>query len=358
VDLTEKTMKAFLLVAILLAPVSAFAQSEAEIAYCKYVAEQAAGQRDLLRTPSALLGPIQPSTGTPPQLVFGVSDSLSDVMKSGLGMKAAKTNCDLYKATTEAQQHLIYALPRIEKDILRNRLDLIQAASDKLDALIADNMKLVEAQNLTRPALYALEGAKVRLDTSRTAALTGIASPYVPPLSDTSIKVLITDKLAAEAANLQATDKLEKQSGWDIKLNGGAHRQISSVARGVSSFGAYGEFNLSYNLGRRAITRHIDQSEAAYVNWKQTQFDDVVNQAAILKHQITDTLEIERTELVILHKHDKEIEANLRSLESVDTSNAIAFRNQLIADQMVLRVEIGDVEFRMSKLQEFLDANF
>jgi len=42
----------------------------------------------------------------------------------------------------------------------------------------------------------------------------------------------------------------------------------------------------------------------------------------------------------------------------VDTSNAIAFRNQLIADQMILRVEIADVEFRMSKLQEFLDANF
>ncbi|OLB39946.1 MAG: hypothetical protein AUH11_03030 [Acidobacteria bacterium 13_2_20CM_57_17] len=357
-DLTGKTMKAFLLAAILLVPVSAFAQSEAEVAYCKYVAEQAASQRDLLRTPSGLMGPIQPSTGTPPQLVFGVSDSLSDVMKSGLVMKAAKTNCNLYKATTEAQQHLIYALPRMEKDILRHRLDLIQAASDKLDAIIADNMKLVEAQNVTRPALYALEGAKVRLDTSRTAALTGIASPYVPPLSDVPIKVLITVKLAAESANLQATDKLEKQSSWDIKLSGGAHRQISAMTPGVSSFGAYGEFNLSYNLGRRAITRHIDQSEAAYVNWKQTQFDDVANQAAVLKHQIIDTLEIERTELVILHSHDKDLEANLRSLEGLDTSNAIAFRNQLIADQMILRVEIADVEFRISRLQEFLDANF
>ena len=351
-------MRAFLLAAILLVPVSAFAQSEAEVAYCKYVAEQAASQRDLLRTPSGLMGPIQPSTGTPPQLVFGVSDSLSDVMKSGLVMKAAKTNCNLYKATTEAQQHLIYALPRMEKDILRHRLDLIQAASDKLDAIIADNMKLVEAQNVTRPALYALEGAKVRLDTSRTAALTGIASPYVPPLSDVPIKVLITVKLAAESANLQATDKLEKQSSWDIKLSGGAHRQISAMTPGVSSFGAYGEFNLSYNLGRRAITRHIDQSEAAYVNWKQTQFDDVANQAAVLKHQIIDTLEIERTELVILHSHDKDLEANLRSLEGLDTSNAIAFRNQLIADQMILRVEIADVEFRISRLQEFLDANF
>ena len=77
-----------------------------------------------------------------------------------------------------------------------------------------------------------------------------------------------------------------------------------------------------------------------------------------MKSPISDTLEIERTELVILHNHDKDIEANLRSLEGVDTSNAIAFRNQLIADQMVLRVEIGDVEFRMSRLQEFLDANF
>jgi hypothetical protein len=352
-------MRALILTAFLLVPAGAFAQSEAAASYCNYVTEQAAAQRDLLRSPSLLAGPTQPSTGTPPQLVFGISDSLSDIEKSRLVMKVAKTNCALYKATNETQMHLIYALPALEKEILRHRLELIQATSDKLDSLLLENMKLVEAQNLARPALYPLEGAKVRLDTSRTAALTGMASPYVPPLSDTPLKVLIADKMEKESANLQASNKLEKQGTWDIKLGGGTHRQITSlVGPAVSSVGAYGEFSVTYNLGRRAINRHIDQSESAYADWKRTQFDDVAYQGEILKHQIMDTLETEKTQLVVLHNHGQEIEADLRTLEGVDTSNAIAFRNQLISDQMVLRVEIGDLEFRMVKLREFLDRNF
>ena len=36
----------------------------AEQAYCKYIMEQATAQRDLLRSPSAIVGPTQPSAGT------------------------------------------------------------------------------------------------------------------------------------------------------------------------------------------------------------------------------------------------------------------------------------------------------
>lgn len=330
----------------------------AQAAYCQFVTEQAKAQRDLLRTPLAVVGPIQPNTGTPPQLVFGVTNSLSDDKKAGLSMDVARKTCALYTAATEAQMHIYYALPSIEKDVLRHRLQLIQDTSDKLDNLILENMKLVDAQNLTRPALYALQGAKVRLDSTRTAALTGIASPYVPPLSDVPLRQLIADKLENEAATQTATARLAKQQTWDIKLSAGVHRQLANVPSNQSAYGAYGEFGLTYNLGRKAVNSHLDKSVAAYNDWKANQFDDVAHQAVILKRQITDTIAIQETQLKVLQDHDVEIEKNLRALDGVETNSAFAFRNELIADQLVLRVDIGDVQFRMELLKNFVANNF
>src|SRR5262249_18937283 len=120
-------------------------------AYCEYVIEQATAQRDLLLTPNAVAGVTQPNTGEPMQLVWGLSSSLSNVRKAGLTMDAARKNCELYWATTAAQQDIQYALPSLEKEALEHRLELIQQASAKLDDLIGATTKMVDAQNLTRP---------------------------------------------------------------------------------------------------------------------------------------------------------------------------------------------------------------
>ncbi len=80
-------------------------------AYCTYVMEQARAQRNLLRTPTATAGFTQPETGLPMQPVGGASLGLSDVRKAELTMDVARKNCELYKATTRAQQEIQYALP-------------------------------------------------------------------------------------------------------------------------------------------------------------------------------------------------------------------------------------------------------
>jgi hypothetical protein len=292
-------------------------------------------------------------------MVFGVTNSLAGDKKASLTMKAGRTACDLYVATTEAQQHIFYALPAIEKDVLRHRLDLIQQATNSLDKLAADDEKLVVSQNLTRPAVYFLQSARVRLDMSRTAALTGITSPYVPPLSDTPLRMLIGDKLQAEENNQKALTRLQKQSGWDIQLSGGAHRQLGQFASPTSSkTGAYGEFSLTYNLGRRAAETHLDRSVTEYMSWKNAQFDDVARQAVILRKQLEETVAIQEEQLKVLLNHNDEIEKNIQSLNGIDTSNALSFKNQLLADQIILGVEIGDVQFRLARLREYLAANF
>jgi hypothetical protein len=322
------------------------------------VTEQASAQRDLLRTPSVVLGPIQPSAGTPPQMILGLTNSLADDKKASLTMKAARTTCALYNAQSEAQLRIYYALPSIEKDVLRHRLDMIQQASDNLDKIIADNSKLVDAQNLTRPAVYSLRAAKLRLDTSRTVTLAGIASPYVPKLSDTPLRVLVGEKLEAEEVNQKALARVAKEDGWDLKLTGGAHRQLNQSSTTFPRTGGFGEFSLTYNFGRRAAERHLDGSVSAYIDWKKNQLDDVVQQALILKQQILDSISIQEAQLKLLLDHDAEIAQDLQSLTGVETSSALSFKNQLLADKTVLRVDVNDVQFRLERLHEYLKTNF
>jgi hypothetical protein len=169
---------------LLLASAGAFAQSQSDPqAYCEYATEQATARRDLLLTPDAMAGVTQPETGLPMQLVWGLSSSLSNVRKAGLTMDAARKDCELYSATRSAQQGIQYALPAVEKQALEHRLELIQQASSRLDALIAGTSKMVEAQNLTRPMLFSLQTTKIRLAADLSDTETKIAALYTPDLA-------------------------------------------------------------------------------------------------------------------------------------------------------------------------------
>src|SRR5579872_7209340 len=132
--------KKLVIAVVVMLSLRGFAQNRGEAAatsgdqrlYCEYVLQQAEAQRDLLRAPSAFSGVTQPSAALPAQAVWGITTSLSDMKKAGLTMDAARKHCELYGATTEAQQDIQYALPGLESQELRHRLELIQQAYGKL----------------------------------------------------------------------------------------------------------------------------------------------------------------------------------------------------------------------------------
>lgn len=349
----DKCMYA-VIIAMLLQAVLCRASDDTD-SYCKYITEQAMAQRDLLRVPNALVGPIQPSTGTPPQLVFGVTSTLAHQRQARLTMQAAEASCELYRTSTEAQRRIYYALPGIEKDVLKNRLALIQATADKMDAMMVDQSKQVDAQNLTRPALYSIQAAKVRLDQSRAMALSGITSPYVPPLSKTPLRELVAEKGVADKAASMAQAKLNKLNDWDLSFTGGVHHQLHNPTQAV---GPYAEAQLTYNLGSRSINKHLDNSVAAYTEWKTAQENDVVQQAKILESQVVDTIALDEGQLKVLVDQDKELDSEIAAVANLDTSAAVGFRNQLMGDQLILRVDIDDMQFRLVLLRQYLIDNF
>lgn len=347
-------MKSVIL-ALCLVSTDAFANEDQD-AYCQYVTEQAAAERDRLRAPNVVAGLTQPNSGLPMQVVWGVSSSVANNRKAVLTMQVARKNCQLYQTAVEAQMHVQYALPEIERDILQHRLALIEQATAQLEILLAANMKLVEAQNVTRPALYPLKAAKVRLNSSRATTSIEITSRYVPQLSSTPLRDLIVSKLDSDREAQKAMAKLERQNNWDLALSVGAHHQVRPLSQ--EKVAAYGEISFSYNLADWAIGRHLRDATESYGRWKAVQAGDVAYAAEILRRQIGQTIAIQEGQLALLRDEDKEIDQDIEHLGGINTNAAVGFRNQLIADQLVLRVDVGDMVFRLDRLRAFLRDNF
>jgi hypothetical protein len=324
-------------------------------AFCNYVTQQAEAQSDLLRTPSLVAGVTQPNTGLPTQLVWGLSSSLSDIRKAGLTMDVARKNCELYSATTAAQQHIQYAVPSLEKKALQHRLELIDKASARLDDQIAAGTAMVNAQDLTRPMLFSLQTAKIKLEADKADTQSKIAALYTPDLVDTPVKQLVAEKQAGEVGAQTAIDKLARQNNWDVALSVGAHQQINPL---VDNSGPYGAVTVSYNLGSHAIDKHLDQAATAYAAWKKVQEGDVTRNAAILKKQVTDSISVQSNRLKALKAQQQQLDGNLQLVAAAETTAAMDFRNQLTSTQLLLGIEIGDASFRVDELQGFLEDNY
>lgn len=326
-----------------------------QMAYCSYLMEQAQAQRDLLRTPIAMAGLTQPETGLPTQLVAGASVGLSDVRKASLTMDAARKNCELYKATTGAQQDVQYALASLEKEALRNRLTLIDQASKSVDELMEKTAKMVEAQNATRLMLFTLQTTKIKLDADRADTASRINALYVPPLSDTPLKNLVAEKLSSEANEQRALDKLSRQNNWDVALSVGVHQQVNPVAQNPQPYGAV---SVNYNFASRAINQHLDRAVEAYDEWKKVQEGDVVRGMEVLHQQLVDGVSVQESKLKSLQEERGQIDKNLQLVGNPDTSAAFDFHNQLTAAQLLLQVETGDASFRINQLREYLAKNY
>jgi hypothetical protein len=342
-------------IAMLVIPAALRADDKDHQAYCRYVTEQAAAQRDLLLVPDAVAGVTQPNTGLPMQSVWGASSSLSNVRKAGLAMDAARKDCELYGAASSAQQNIQYALPSLEKQALQHRLDLIQQAAQSLDALLATSTKMLDAQNVTRPMAFALQTTKIKLEADRAETQSKIVGLYAPPLSDKPLKELVAEKQNGEVNERRALDKLNRQNNWDVQLSVGAHQQINPL---VGNPAAYGEVTVTYNLASWAINKHLDQAADAYDDWKKVQEGDVIRNADVLKQQVADSISVQESRLEALQQEQKQIESSLQLLGSADTTAAMDFRNQLTTAQLLLDIEIGDATFRLDRLKEFLGKNF
>jgi len=339
------------------AAVPAFGQAKNDAdSYCAYVTEQAQSQKTLYRMPNLEAGVSQPTQAVPAETFAGVTSGLSNFRKSQLVGPAANDTCQLYRATVEAQERISYALPAIERDALAKRLELTTQAIDDLGELIAQNQKKVDARDATLDTLYLLQSAKAKLEADRGAAELTLSTLAVPALSEEPLKDLAAVKQSLELKTQEASAKLSKQDNWDVTVMVGVRHNASPFFS--TPPGAYGGFDARWNIGSWKRDRELDQTAGDYAEWKRQQDSDVLHGMAQLHEQILSAIEAQERALAAMQASEALIHANREKIKGVDTNAAILFDNQLVADELSLRVEIGTTQFRLARLKQYLTNNF
>jgi hypothetical protein len=351
-------VKAILLAALaVLLGTPAFGQIKNDATtYCAYIEEQAQSQKTLYRMPNLEAGVSQSAQTAPATAFAGANSSLSNFRKSQLLSSAAKDNCQLYRATIDAQEHISYALPSIERDALTKRLALTAQAIRELSALILQNQKKVDARDATLASLYLLQSAQAKLGADRASTELTLASLTLPELSEEPLKNLAAIKQALELETQKDSAKLSKQDNWDVTLTAGVRHNASPFF--ATPPAAYGGFDAKWNLGSWKRNRELDQTAADYAEWKRQQDSDAIHSMALLRQQLESAIEAQERALQAMQTNADLIQANREKIKGAETDAAVLFDNQLLVDELSLRIEIGTTEFRLARLKQYLADNF
>jgi hypothetical protein len=301
-------------------------------------------------------GVSQPTQAVPAETFAGLSSGLSNFRKSLLIGSVAKDNCQLYRATIDAEEHLFYALPAIERDSLAKRLDLTSQAIGELDAMVLQNQKKVDARDATLDSLYILQSAVAKLEADRANTELTLSNIAVPALSDASLKNLAGVKQRLELEAQEATAKVNKQDNWDVTVMVGVRHNANPLFS--TPPGAYGGFDAKWNIGSWKRDRELQQTADDYAEWKRHQDNDVLQNMDLLRQQIGRTIEAQERALRAMQSNADLIRSNREKIKGVETDSAILFENQLVVDDLGLRIEIGTTQFRLARLKQFLIDNF
>jgi hypothetical protein len=349
-------MKTIILALFVLTASFALADNAQETeAYCAYLTAQADAQKVLLRTPAAEGGLMkQPMLSGVPVLFVGATNSVSGDWQSRLVMKAAGKNCDLYRATIDTMQRVQFALPDIQKQTLEFRATLLREAMGDIDRLIADNQKLIEAQTSTVPDMYLFQSAKTRLEVDKSNTDLTVATLYVPTMSTGALRELLAQKQALEVETQKATNRVSNQTNWDVALDAGMYRSVT----GPPEQSAYGTFKVTYSFGARARTNAFSRGAEDWGQYRKEQQNDAMKLAEVLRIQIENAIASNQASLTALQQTEAGLDAQLKSIEGVETKDAVSFHNRLLADKISIDVEVGTATYQLSLLKDYLINNF
>jgi hypothetical protein len=330
-------------------------------AYCQYLDQQAKAEAIQLRTPISISGITQPTGGTPPQIFSGVQSSVSGIRKASATMALSRSTCAQYLNTEDATLRIAMAVPSLQKAALENRLQLLEQEQRALDKLIEDAQDRMDAQNLARPTLYALQSARAKVQADQNNTALAIAAIYIPEnVTSMPIAAIIRYSKELNALVQKDTNRIVSAANWDLKTDAGVRHQLG-VQPGTtttSATGPFAEATFTYNLGSKSVNKHLDAAAQSFTEWKEVQETDIVRQAAVLQKQLSDMQDTERFSLTRLGLVNANIITNLETVKDPQTANAYSFYLMIKADEFAMRVEMEDAQFRADEIQQFIQENF
>jgi hypothetical protein len=321
-----------------------------ESEYCQSKVEAAKAQADILRAPTVVAGVTQsPLVGSPAQGITGLTESVQSFRKGSALVRASEADCALFLAQENLKLAVQYTIPALEREALNNRLSVDYEALHALDEIVAKSTVLLDARSLPRQTVYALQADRARVLQDIAQINTTIAAiPDVPAQSN--LQALIDDEARAEASSETAFVKLGRTSNFDVQLTAGIRHTISPILN--NELGGYGGFTVTYSLGARNSDRHLAAAARAAGTWNQSETGGATAMAHLLQQQLRDALVAQYSRLAILHQQEQAIRDNSTAIAQVSSQGARSFRTSLDADEILIRIEVMDAQFRIAKLSK------
>jgi hypothetical protein len=149
---------------------------------------------------------------------------------------------------------------------------------------------------------------------------------------------------------------LNEQDNYSVVLEAGVHEPVRTLFRTGADF--YGTFTVKWNVSSRSRSRSLSNAAAAYGQWTEHDENGVARKAKVLQQQLEASIAAQESALKALLVEGAAIQENLSKIGTLDTAAAISFKNTLVIDRSLLRVEIGATTYRIEKLREYLKENF
>jgi hypothetical protein len=329
-------------------------------AYCNYITEKNQAKSTLLRSPDAIvlynnannIGENFNTNNFQKTVIAGLSKDLIDYKKAYHIDNLITDECRCYKLNQRAKLYIQFAIPSIKAHALRFKLKQIQIVKAKLLTLLATVKQRLNRQHDTLPYYYHLEGSLKTLEDTERQIHVDLASQTLPHLERTNLNHLLKAILNAKTKREKTRLDIEKQNNLSMQLQVGGQQNVSHIQN--QNVQPYFAVYVRYNLGAILSNGKREQALSDYTSWQNRQVLGAQKNLAHLIQAFQLMKKAEENRLTLLTRNARSSRQLHQKMTGLDSINASHFKQQLEIDKLMLQIELNDVKYTISKLQEMI----
>lgn len=342
------------------APVAGTETKAAEPGYCRYIESAASSEAALLYAPELFgtAGAFQIGEGDAgrafgeprARITVGLEASLKDIFQGVAVRRRAAAECRRWRAMNALQGALEAGAGLGAEAALAARARVLEAALPLLDDRLGELRNEVKLANAT---IEELDAAQLRADTlqdlhARTMIDLARARDHAAPTG--SLADLLGEYRAADDEIERLEGRLRKTDAWDLRIRGG-YDEIVGVDQKLPVFGA---LTLSYDLGNLWQHGADARARAARREWVREEAGGVDSRIDGLLGELQATYGLERVRLEQLSTVKRDLEAQLVSVDAIQSSHVSRFRDYLLFELTKVRAEHAYLVEHVAALATFL----
>lgn len=322
-------------------------------AYCQYITEKNNAKKSLLLSPDVVVRAQNSNNDYPYQnnLISALSKDLSDIGKSNQLKQLINDECNYYKLTQEASLQIQFAIPNAQKKAQHFKLQQINSAKNKLNALLKTIQKKIDSQNETLTSFYKVDSSLQKLDEAEREIQVNLAIQQPPDIVTIKLKDLLNQIWTAEKKRKLTRNKLEKLQNWSVQIQAGGQQSFSSFTHN-KTIQPYAALFLRYNLGSIPSNDKKDKSLNHYMDWKNKQVNGTQKQLSRLIRSVALLKSVEEQRLNRLKVHYNKYYGLTKKLSAVNSFKASRFKQQIKIDRIMMDIEIKYLEYFTQRLNE------